>query len=77
MKIMIWVGYQKNQFDKKTWMDNGIGGSEYCAIKLSDYLDNKGHDVTIVGEVKEGNFWGVQYIHYNNLIKIYGSKGIK
>ena len=77
MKIMIWVGYQKNQFNKKTWLKNGIGGSEYCAIKLSDYLDLQGHDVTIVGDVKEGNFWGVKYIHFDNLLRYRGPRGLQ
>ena len=76
MKIMIWVGYQKHQFDKTTWENSGIGGSEYCAIKLSDYLDLQGHDVTIVGEVNEGNFWGIQYIHYDNFLKYMGPRGL-
>ena len=76
MKIMIWVGYQKHRFDKKTWLKNGIGGSEYCAIKLADYLDLQGHDVTIAGDVKEGNFWGVKYIHYDNLLRYMGPRGL-
>ena len=38
MKVLIWVGYQKDSFDKQTWLDNGIGGSEYCAIKLADLI---------------------------------------
>ena len=76
MKVLIWVGYQKDSFDKQTWLDNGIGGSEYCAIKLADYLDIDGYDVTISGDVKEGNFWGVQYIHYNNLKRYMGPRGL-
>lgn len=76
MKILIWVGYQKNNFNKQTWIDEGIGGTEYCAIKLSDYLDTKENDVTIAGDVKEGNFWGVQYIHYNNFKQYMGPRGL-
>jgi hypothetical protein len=76
MKILIWVGYQKTIFDKKTWMDEGIGGTEYCAIKLADYLDTKENDVTIAGDVKEGNWWGVQYIHYNNFKSYQGPRGL-
>ena len=58
MKILIWVGYQKNNFDKSTWENNGIGGSEYCAIKLADYLDTQENDVTIAGDVNEGAWYG-------------------
>ena len=76
MKILIWVGYQKNNFDKSTWENNGIGGSEYCAIKLADYLDTQENDVTIAGDVNEGAWYGVQYIHYNNFKSYQGPRGV-
>ena len=52
MKIMFWVGYANPAWDKGDWMSRGMGGSEYCVIKLADYLDNEGWDVTISGDVK-------------------------
>ena len=76
MKVLIWVGYQKKPFNKQTWLDEGIGGSEYCGIKLADYLDTEKHDVTISGDVEEGNYWGVQYIHYNNFKTYMGPRGL-
>ena len=39
MKIMFWVGYANPIWDKGDWMNSGMGGSEYCVIKLADYLD--------------------------------------
>ena len=44
MKILFWVGYQNPYWTKQTYLDKGIGGSEYCVLKLADYLDLKGHD---------------------------------
>ena len=67
MKVLFWTGYAKTKWDKGTWENNGIGGSEYCVIKLADYLDTAGYDVTITGDVNEGNWYGVEYTHYTNL----------
>ena len=67
MRILFWTGYAKTKWDKGTWENNGIGGSEYCVIKLADYLDTAGYDVTITGDVNEGNWYGVEYTHYTNL----------
>jgi glycosyltransferase involved in cell wall biosynthesis len=67
MKILFWTGYDKIRWDKGTWENNGIGGSEYCVLKLADYLDLEGHEVTISGEVQTGHWYGVDYTHYNEL----------
>jgi len=75
MKILIWSGYHNPRWDKKDWINKGIGGTEYCVIKLADYLDLKGHDVTVTGDVNEGNFWGVKYIHYGNFHRYQGPIG--
>ena len=61
MKILFWVGYSSQHWDKGDWENNGIGGSEYCVLKLADSLDTKGHDVTITGDVKNGNWYGKNY----------------
>ena len=58
MKILFWIGYATPNWDKGTWMNEGMGGSEYCVIKLADYLDLNGCDVTISGDVKTGNWHG-------------------
>lgn len=67
MRILFWTGYAKTKWDKGTWETSGIGGSEYCVIKLADYLDTAGYDVTITGDVKDGNWYGVKYTHHTNL----------
>jgi len=76
MKILIHNGYHSPYWNKNTWVDEGIGGSEYCVIKLAHYLKLKGHDVTVSGDVIEGNFDGVKYIHYNNFYRYQGPIGI-
>ena len=75
MKILFWVGYQNPYWTKQTYLDKGIGGSEYCVLKLADYLDLKGHDVTISGDVNTGNYWGVKYINRGDLTKKLGPRG--
>ena len=69
MKVLFWTGYAKTKWDKSTWEDNGIGGSEYCVIKLADYLDTKGYKVTITGDVKDRNWYGVNYVHHTKLTR--------
>ena len=75
MKILIWGGYHNPQWNKNTWIDKGIGGSEYCVIKLAHYLKLKGHDVTISGDINEGVFDGVKYIYYGNFHRYQGPIG--
>ena len=50
--------------------------AEYCVIKLADYLDINGCDVTISGDVTTGNWHGVQYIHHYDLIENRGPRGL-
>ena len=61
--ILLWVGYFDLKWDVKDWEDKGMGGAEYCLIKLAYYLKNKGHNVTIGGDVKSswwnGVCWGM------------------
>ena len=76
MKILFWIGYATPNWDKGTLMNEGMGGSEYCVIKLADYLDLNGCDVTISGDVKTGNWHGVKYINHNDLIENRGPRGI-
>ena len=67
MRILFWIGYSNPHWDKGTWENKGIGGSEYCVLKLADYFDLKGHDVTITGDVKNGDWYGVKYTHHTQL----------
>ena len=77
MKILIWCGYQKPYWNKDIWVKEGIGGSEYCVLKLAENLSKFGHNVTVSGDVIEGTFSGVNYIHYSNLMLNRGPLGIK
>ena len=45
MKIIFYTGYSKDKWNKQTWETKGIGGSEYCVIKLAEYLAKEGHKV--------------------------------
>lgn len=76
MKVLFWVGYARPSWDKGTWESDGIGGSEYCVIKLADYLDLNGCDVIVSGDVKTGNWYGVQYVHHSELIDHRGPRGL-
>ena len=76
MKVLFWVGYANPAWDKGVWMDNGMGGSEFCVIKLADYLDINGCDVTVSGDVKTGNWHGVKYVNHNDLLKNRGPQGL-
>ena len=50
-------------------MDKGIGGTEYCYIKLAEALYKQGHNVVVSGEVEEGINDGVHYIPLEQLKK--------
>ena len=76
MNIMLWCGYQNPHWNKQTWLAKGIGGSEYCVLKLAENLAKLGHNVTVSGDVVEGTYSGVNYIHHNNLIRYRGPLGI-
>lgn len=67
MRVLIYAGYQKLPFNKKTWKDLGAGGTEYSVIKLADYLFSEGHDVIVSGEVISDNCDGVLYQHITEL----------
>lgn len=67
MKVLFYVGYQKNRFDKLTYVDNGIGGSEYAVIKLSDEFARQGHTVVVSGEVYTEFIDGVSYVNSGDL----------
>jgi len=63
--ILLWAGYHETKWDINDWIDKGIGGSEYCLIKLAYHLKNKGYDVTIGGHVKPGLWGGVNWGIFN------------
>ena len=50
MNILFCTGYHKEPINKDYWLENGIGGSEYCTIKLAEQFQKMGHSVKrIVG----------------------------
>ena len=69
MKILIWVGYQSKWLNKQNWLDEGLGGTEYCYFKLAEALVKKGHNVVVSGHVDEKVDSGVHYIPLEQLKK--------
>ena len=52
MKIVFCIGYANPHWNALTWQEKGIGGSEYCVIKLSEQLAKHGHEVYVIGDVE-------------------------
>lgn len=67
MKILFVVGYQKTPYSPDTWLENGLGGSEYAVMKLAETMSNSGDEVTVTGEVISGNYNNVKYLNYSDL----------
>ena len=76
MKIMFYVGYANPKWNSQTWVDQGIGGSEYCVIKLSEELAKKGHSVYVVGDVEGCYVNKVTYIHHDVIINQGNNRGV-
>ena len=72
MKVLIWSGYQKPYFNKNTYEKTGIGGSEYVVIKLAEHFKGLGHNVIVSGDVIEGTFNDVVYIHHSKFLDYRG-----
>lgn len=75
MKILLWSGYQNPYWNKSTWDNKGIGGSEYCVLKLAEYFAKEGHNVIVSGDVVDGKFNDVQYLHYSKFLEWRGPVG--
>ena len=45
MKVLFVVGYQKEPFNINTWLSKGLGGSEYCVLKLAHKFSDNGHSL--------------------------------
>lgn len=71
MKIIISAGYQgeNKHFSQQTWLEFGMGGTEFCIIKLSEALTRLGHEVTVTGYTLNETCNNVKYIHYDQLSK--------
>ena len=69
MKIIISAGYQgeNKYFSQRTWLEYGMGGTEFCIIKLSEALTRLGHEVVVTGYTLNETCNNVNYIHYDQL----------
>ena len=67
MKVLFLVGYQKESFNINTWKDFGLGGSEYCVVKLAHKFSENGHFVMVTGDVKSSYTNDVNYLTYQEL----------
>ena len=67
MKILVYTGYHEQPLSKDRYINEGCGGTEYCAIKLAEALVKKGHQVVLSGYVNNKIQDGVHYIHLEDL----------
>ena len=51
MKILVYTGYHEQPLSKDRYINEGCGGTEYCAIILAEALVKKGHQVVLSGYV--------------------------
>ena len=72
LKILLYTGYSNPHWNHNTWNKEGLGGTEFCVIKLAEAFARLGHYVTVSGDVLEEKANGVDYIHYNTLGKYQG-----
>ena len=72
LKILLYTGYANPHWSHSTWNEEGLGGTEFCVIKLAEAFARLGHYVTVSGDVLEEKVNGVDYIHYNTLGKYQG-----
>ena len=77
MKVLVYVGYQTPWLNKQLWIDKGLGGTEYCYIKLAEALHKQGHNVVVSGHVDEGVVDGIHYIPLEQLKKHQSPIGLK
>lgn len=75
MKIIFYTGYSKDKWNKQTWETKGIGGSEYCVIKLAEYLAKEGHKVIVTGNVEGCYMNKVTYIDYEAILNKGNERG--
>lgn len=61
MKVLIYVGYQKQPFNSSTISTLGLGGTEHACTNLAKQLAKLGHSVQVGGqvtnEIKSGVIW--------------------
>jgi glycosyltransferase involved in cell wall biosynthesis len=67
MKVLIYVGYQKQPFNHITLRDVGLGGTELSCIFLGKELSQLGFDVTIGGEVIDGKWDDLEFKSFDTM----------
>ena len=77
MKIVFCIGYANPQWNALTWQEKGIGGSEYCVIKLSEQLAKHGHEVYVIGDVEGAWINRVTYINLNSVLNRGNERGLQ
>ena len=75
MKIVFCIGYANPHWNALTWQEKGIGGSEYCVIKLSEQLAKHGHDVYVIGDVEGAWINRVTYINLSSVLNRGNERG--
>ncbi len=80
MKVLLYTGYQKNQWDGNT--NSGVAGSEIAVIKIAEELVNFGYKVIVSGDVKHSglinkveycNTKHIHRLHFNSFDIIVGT----
>lgn len=69
MKVLFYVGYQAEPFNK-TLIEKGLGlgGSEIAVAQIAHALVNFGHYVFVSGQVQNEHYGGVQWVGTEDLL---------
>jgi len=65
-KILIYTGWMTHLWNQSHVNDKALGGSEKAVVYLSQQFPTT-YDIIISGDVEEGSFNNITYIHQNNL----------
>jgi glycosyltransferase involved in cell wall biosynthesis len=68
LDIVFYVGHSCESWTPVTMREGGIGGSETAVVEMGKRLAAQGHRIRVYGDCVglEGNYDGVDYIHYTN-----------
>lgn len=70
MKILFYLGYQKEEFNNSSIKSGlGLGGSEIAATHIANNLSHFGHQVYVSGSVKKEKYNSVTWLPTNELIQ--------
>jgi tetratricopeptide (TPR) repeat protein len=68
-KILIYTGWMTHLWNQSHVNDKALGGSEKAVVYLSQQFPTT-YDIIISGDVEEGSFNNITYVHQNNLQSI-------